>query len=186
MGYSHTFKMPKPNQTDWGKLVSDVKKLFSCLPTAEQWHHDEIDGPIVLCGPHGDGDPVCTIKEIAFNGDASKDMASETLLLYPGKLDDWCKTSRHPYDFVVCGVLILANHHLPNFKLTSNGRTDAWQPSLDWVQKHINHAVMMPRGILPPVNPPEKVVKMPSKQPDFIALDHLQPIQHINVASQYF
>jgi hypothetical protein len=45
---------------------------------------------------------------------------------------------------------------------------------------------MMPRSILPPVNPPEIVVKIPSKQPDIIALDHLQPIQHINVASQYF
>ena len=186
MGYSHTFKMPKPNQTDWGNLVSDVKKLFSCLPTAEQLQHYDIDGPIVLCGSDGHGDPVCTTKEIAFNGDASTDMACETLLLYPGKIDDWCKTSRHPYDFVVCSVLILASHHLPKFKLTSNGRTDEWQPSLDWVQKHIDHAVMMPPGILPPVNPPEKVVKMPSKQPDFIALDHLQPIQHINVASQYF
>lgn len=184
MGYTHYFKMPKPQKTGpWMALVDDVGKLMGRLPTAGQLlgSYGIDTGPITLCGPHGSGEPICNANEIAFNGDASLDMASETLLLLPKKIDDYCKTARHPYDFVVCGVLALANHHLPRFDLRSDGDTEEWRPALDWLQKHINPDVVMPTGIRPTAVSPAM-----SARPTAAFRNWQLPLDGPGIADAYF
>jgi hypothetical protein len=109
----------------------------------------------------GDKKPICNSRKIAFNGDNLAGTACETFTLAPKVLSDFCKTSRQPYDFVVCASLVLAYLHIPYFVLTSDGDTDDWQPALTWVAQHVNPAAVMPSAIK--VSEPRLVTPAPPK-----------------------
>jgi len=72
----------------------------------------------------------------------------ESFTLLSKKMSDSCKTARKPYDFAVCGVLILAYNYLPDIVLvTSDGDAYDWDPALNYVRQYILPGAILPVGI---------------------------------------
>jgi hypothetical protein len=65
----------------------------------------------------------------------------------PGKLFDFCKTARKPYDLAVCAVLIVLKHHLGDqIEVSSDGDVsgtewspEEWEPAVKLVQQHLGY-----------------------------------------------
>lgn len=73
-------------------------------------------------------------SEIWFNGDAKKELDYETFGIkwYPkeGKVRDFCKTARKPYDILVCFSLLAlkaAFHDYKVFNFSSDGDDSDWE-----------------------------------------------------------
>lgn len=64
----------------------------------------------------------------------------------------FCKTARKPYDLLVVGVLLLANHYAPNeWIITSDGTKQEWQGILDTItatNPFIPRNIQIPKTIL--------------------------------------
>jgi hypothetical protein len=96
--------------------------------------------PLVIRGGNGTGEPVFDLnKGIWLNGDGDNDLDHETFYFDPNVDTDFefCKTSRKPYDFVVCCLLLSLKKRLNNFSYTSDGNKDDWKPAKDFFKKHI-------------------------------------------------
>lgn len=94
------------------------------------------DQPCIIRGGLGKGKPMINESQVWFNGDEKTGMDHETFGIkwYPeeGKVNDFCKTARKPYDFLVCFSLLAFKHSFndPNvFNFSSDGDNQDWQPS---------------------------------------------------------
>lgn len=76
-----------------------------------------------LCGGNGEGEPEILDDLICFNGCRATDNACETCYIDLNEVgDDYCKTSREPYDTAVWVCLLCFKYYFgENIKLTSDG-----------------------------------------------------------------
>jgi hypothetical protein len=106
MGYTHYWyynpsKANENKNSAFGKALAEIKKYKALLESRG----------LVLTGPMGEGIPVLTSQEIAFNGDGSRGLDHESFLVerdHQGERHGFgfCKTARKPYDTLVCLSLI--------------------------------------------------------------------------------
>ena len=161
MTYSYHYNFNRPPYQDWLNLVKDVEKLFNCLPTVRQLIDDygidlpsadpyQIDRSISLSCPYALSAPGVCSEYIAFSSGNTETNLDDLVYLSPHGYNLKPRTDNKAYHFVVCAVLILAYHHIERFYLCSKANTDDFQPSLDWVQKHITPDVKMPPSIAKP------------------------------------
>lgn len=134
---------------------------WSYLPESEQWHaafpqlladtrtilqHLDARG-IATAGPHGDGAPLLTAREIAFNGAEPDDYESFILdttqdpdthhRTWRGDTFTWafCKTAHRPYDLAATAVLLRARQLAPwHFAISSDGHWNSdWKPARELI-----------------------------------------------------
>lgn len=86
----------------------------------------------------GEGESIITPDEIAFNGDASKDLDHETC--YFSNEDEegfnFCKTARKPYDYTVREVLKVAEQMGIITNLSSDGENEEIISDDDYLNKY--------------------------------------------------
>lgn len=118
MGYTHYWRTPKELPADkFAAIVADAQKIFIAC---------EQQG-ITLAGGLGKGEPEANEERIWFNGSKINGEDHETFYLYQrfptedlhwcrpdknGRYFSFCKTTRKPYDIVVCAVLMAVKDHL--------------------------------------------------------------------------
>ncbi len=144
MGYTHYLRRPeKLDQKTFNEFVEDVKKLKKALPKISKnagGYHSE---PIVIKGGLGEGEPEFTKERVWFNGNDEDDTSHETFGIEQtfsedgfgqpdeeGRLFEFCKTARKPYDLLVCATLIAFKHHFGNqVEVSSDGdmKGEEWQ-----------------------------------------------------------
>ena len=129
MGFTHYWNGDTlcPTAT-WDQVRADLLKVMG-------------EAGIPLAGGHGTGLPVIMGKVICFNG--VEENSHETFNVLRGMEDaqDFCKTARKPYDIVVCAALIILKHHIPKFKVSSDGDESDWQPAIDLCRRTLNYGV---------------------------------------------
>lgn len=152
MGYSHYIR--RPRELDRERFMSfkeDVRKLYHNLPehssSAGAYYMGE---PLEIRGTDGKGQPIISVDGICFNGDADNNMDCETFNIprVIRKVDefsqvddkglhfDFCKTSRKPYDLLVCATLMALKHHFGGkVKVSSDGEQDDWKPANEFYEK---------------------------------------------------
>lgn len=118
MGYTNYWKRTdKEYDNDFVELVKDV-------------YADCKNKGITLGDNWGEGEPVADLLEIAFNGDASKDLDHETFYLpntdneYFKEGFNFCKTAAKPYDYAVKEVLRLAEKYGYVTDVSDDGEVD--------------------------------------------------------------
>lgn len=156
MGYTHywtpTVLTPKEKKRKFDKFFATCKKLFDNLP-----QHSESAGGfykedyLTIKGGSGTGKPYIghhmIDKEkingewretnygrcLFFNGDEKLGLAHETFAIWEDDDNKWafCKTSRKPYDLLVCACLIAAGKIL-GYKVSSDGDLADWKPAFDF------------------------------------------------------
>jgi len=70
--------------------------------------------------------PIATDELIHFNGKGEN--GHETFFFTPEPSFQFCKTARKPYDIVVCEVLLILKHFIPEMKLSSDGFDHSLMP----------------------------------------------------------
>ena len=111
MGYTHYWKYNKNECVeDFKKAVPELKKVL------EKYEDLLADG----LGNKGT-EPRLTETGIWFNG--IEDNSHETFSIDSEHMTDFefCKTVEKPYDLPVCECLLILEHHIPGFKVTSDG-----------------------------------------------------------------
>lgn len=75
---------------------------------------------------------------IRFNGLKRLDLNHETFTIEPNIVSDFpfCKTSRKPYDFMVCICLISLANNCKDFTFRSDGDYEDWKPAYKFYTKH--------------------------------------------------
>ena len=139
MGYTHYWDInSEVKENEKEQVINEVKKLHKNLPeyseTAGGCYNDT---PIKIVGGLGDGEPVFNDKVIWFNGEDEN--GHETFLInFENVTSDWfCKTSRKPYDMLVCLTLISLANNIEGFSFSSDGWIEDWKPAFDFYRKHI-------------------------------------------------
>ncbi|HLL66481.1 MAG TPA: hypothetical protein VK453_12140 [Micromonosporaceae bacterium] len=149
MGYSHYWTMPPGHRayvTAWATIVADTRRIIDAVR----------EHGVVIAGPDGWRRPTLDPHEhgIAFNGDASTDLAADTFALAPPlaiapahPAPFCCKTNGKPYDVAVAAVLLRCTLLLPDvFLLRSDGTWDGeWARSASPVARR---ALPSPRDIV--------------------------------------
>lgn len=135
MGYGHAWHIPLKSlplvQERLSAILEDFRRLLPHLPP--------------LAGPSGEGEPVFSPSEVAFNGPRPEDyegFAFPGLLegepfpsLRPGHHYGFCKTGRRPYDLAVQAFLLVAKAHLgEHLALSSDGAMADWAEAADLVE----------------------------------------------------
>lgn len=124
MGYSHYFTPKTATEEKFNEFVDVCKKLHKALPS-----------DIKICSGNGSGKPEFAKKQVCFNGDGDQDLDHEALLILKEDGDwDFCKTTRKPYDLLVCASLIAA-HEILGYEITSDGRFDEWKEGIQFYMK---------------------------------------------------
>ncbi len=132
MGYTHYWTRPADfTEAQWTALRAAAREVFAAC---------EARG-ISIAGPDGEGEPITSPLEIAFNGSAAVDGDYESFALYRYGDDhgSFCKTgfvSIRPYDLTVTAVLWAARTIAPDaVVVTSDGdmKGDDWAPARDLV-----------------------------------------------------
>ena len=169
MAYNHYFHHQADiSKAQWKAIRNDVMALIPKLPRTngqarEQWLEyplrDGIMGlretPLSNRNPHdafsqkaGDNQWIC------INGSAELGPNEGWFML--ARRDDGdvafehCNTDRKPYDFLVCAILIVVDHHAPGCRdIQSDGDPHGWAPSLEFVQDHVQPDATLPLGVDP-------------------------------------
>lgn len=140
MGFTHYWSyLPESEQWQaaFPRLLADTRAILDHL-TAHG---------IATAGAHGDGEPLLTASEIAFNGAAPRDYESFILdttqdpntrhRTHYGEPFTWdfCKTEHRPYDLAVTAILLRARQLAPwHFAIGSDGYWDShWKPARDLI-----------------------------------------------------
>ena len=131
MGYTHYFTVKESTQTNFNKFVDVCKKLHKSLPkktdTAGGYFSDK---PLIICGGNGTGKPIFSKDEICYNGDEKNGLEHEMFMINKNNLNwAFCKTSRKPYDLLVCACLI-AGKTILGIEIESDGNVDDWKPAI--------------------------------------------------------
>ena len=150
MGYTHywTFDRSKMTQDElkiaFKKAVDEIVNLKNNLPKE-----------IVIKGEHGYNEPTFSEQEICFNGDIESESEHETFRvtleqpkIYTYRNTDppksfsedknfkFCKTTRKPYDLLVCASLIALNKYMPEaFTYSSDGNKEDWKKPKEFYQQ---------------------------------------------------
>ncbi len=136
MGYTHYFESIEDiKDSDWENICKDFRKVLKNTD---------------FVGGGSDGElPKSKIidKEediIIFNG-LGED-SYETMLISKEKEGfNFCKTSRNPYDLIVCSLLLIVNDRAPYaVKISSDGSV------ADWVESHKFTTEILKRPLLLP------------------------------------
>jgi hypothetical protein len=124
MEYRHYWSAERAHSdyaTAWPRLLEDTRVIIDAVRSTGT----------VIAGPSGFYRPILDAAEgIAFNGDATTDLAADTFYLAPPEpVPDraWlhCDTGRCPYDLAVAAVLLRCRLLLPGvFLLGSDGGWD--------------------------------------------------------------
>ena len=139
MGYTHYWYRPEELDGNiFPSFVVDARKL------AEEWDRSQGNGH--LAGPTGEEgtDPEFSRTIVSFNG--LEDDSHESFIIqqiFPkdgyrstddaGRLFDFCKTARKPYDALVCAVLIAFKHHFGDAVVVSSD--GEWEPKDNPIQE---------------------------------------------------
>lgn len=136
MGYSHYWERSNKPVTDkkWNAFIADVQKIFTA--------HDDIicreldvpnrkpivnDTEVWFNGKGDDGHETCVIRrdfeQVAWRTDKEPSFT-------------FCKTAHKPYDEVVVAVLSCLHHHIPMFKISSDGGKEAFPAYKDLVERY--------------------------------------------------
>jgi len=111
-GYSHSWEKQEFSDDQWAKILKGAKKIIKAAEAKK----------IKIMGPTGEGKPILSSTEIAFNGDADKDKSYETFEVSKKMTKgDFCKTDRKPYDKVAVSILALMKEVNPEFGVKSDG-----------------------------------------------------------------
>ena len=113
MGYTHYLRNTAPIPL----VVFTDAKLIIAKARAQG---------IVICGWDGTGEPTIDETGLRLNGDGSRDLDHETLVINDASFS-FCKTARKPYDAVVGAILISVKDHVPEAEIGSDG---VWE--YDW------------------------------------------------------
>lgn len=142
--YMHRYKQVKAaTQKQWAKIKADVEKLLLTLPPVSESAGGKFSHfTLMIANAAGVPGtlPVVTDDEIALNGVEGKiDLAHESLWITRAKNTvpdaDYCRTARKPYDIVVCGVLLVLQHHAPGvWDISTDGTLEDWDPAREWVE----------------------------------------------------
>lgn len=135
MGHTHYFQATAPfTDKQWKNITEAVTKLFA--------------GTDILAGGIGEGDPEVTDKRIWFNGRTDQNGDYETLLIKKNDTEwGFCKTACMPYDAYVVAVHCICHHFSESFKVTSDGRKNAWKTGQELASAAVGTAVQIPDSI---------------------------------------
>jgi len=128
MGYTHHWYRPEGlEKKKFAAATGDIKKLF------EQW-----------CGPDAPFQTFDLFKySIHVEGGCESFMVAQMERDRhgrPGPVFNFCKTARLPYDIVVTSCLLVFHHHLaPQFRVSSDGEIEEWQPAIDLCRKVLGY-----------------------------------------------
>lgn len=115
MGYTRYWKRSeKPITEDFVEEVRDIIRTSA-------------KKGIAIRNAFGVDNPVITLNEISFNGNAraDKDLSHESFVLDNTRFGfDFCKTARKPYDYTVRKVLRAAERHGLVYDVNSDGRNE--------------------------------------------------------------
>lgn len=167
MGYTHYwYRAPTLTPGAFRGWVKDVQLLNDQLPpftTSGGGYY--ADKRLSVHGPDGRGDAVIRDDLVAFNGrnggrSSLDDLAHETFYM-PRQLDpepyrtvdehgrvfEFCKTSRKPYDLFVTAALIALKEHFPGVYVLSDGGASDWEEGIALTKRVLGY------GELPFVDP---------------------------------
>jgi len=107
MGYTHFFRN-KTGSKGYIKALSIVRKVLKKHKDIIQYEYNDTRAAS------------CTKEMIRFNGIG--DNGHETFWFENGQFDfEFCKTNRKEYDIVVCSVLLVLAHFMPDLVVSSDG-----------------------------------------------------------------
>lgn len=140
MGYTHYFQQKStPTTAQWESITVAFRQLQAVALLTKafpiQKEEDSTEPPVI------------NDSHVIFNG-IGKD-AHETMCLQRlGTGFQFCKTARKPYDNAVMALLILANAYAPAcWEISSDGESEDWQPTLDWMNTSGLGPFVLPIGI---------------------------------------
>ena len=150
MGYTHYWTYNPNAIKDTEELRKKFRKVADIVKKANikriknpRIHTGQAGGYYdhICCsirGGLGKGTAMINESQIWFNGDEKIDMDHETFSIqwYPkeGKVNDFCKTNRKPYDLLVCVTLLAMNEVFKGtgaFTFSSDGGNEEWQTAKD-------------------------------------------------------
>lgn len=150
MGYTHYWKQSRAfTAPEWDLITTSFRKLQQALPrlTATAGSH-ESDVELQVRVEHA----LDLSTEIRFNG-SPEEYACESMVLKrtPCAPGAWCKTRRHPYDLLVCGLLLVAYNTAPDMlTASSDGDVPDWRPAHDFVSAKLDTRRCWPLGLCYP------------------------------------
>jgi len=127
MGYTHYFPHTEIIDSEtWSAIVKDCKKLVEASTV-----------PIANWDGEPGTEPEFTDSEISFNGVGNEAHESFVLCRSPEEGDfHYCKTSRKPYDEVVCACLIAYYFWSPDtIEISSDGDLEDWKEGLQFASE---------------------------------------------------
>lgn len=148
MGYTHYWTYNPNAIKDTEELrkkfriaSSLIKQAYKAIKKNKFLHKGQAGGyydeyPCIIRGGLGKGTPMINESQVWFNGNEKIGMDHETFDIkwYPegGISKDFCKTTRKPYDFLVCFSLLAFKHSFNDYKVfhfSSDGDNSDWQPA---------------------------------------------------------
>lgn len=136
--YSHYYK-GIVTTSEYEKSLEEIKFLYSIRPKVSRtagyyYKYNRIS-------LHNDypksNKPFFGESFIRFNGNPKDGLDHETFLLFKNrKVNEAIKTSRKPYDFMVCICLLSFANNCENFKFCSDGTLEDWNPAIKFYEKH--------------------------------------------------
>ena len=151
MGYTHYWTY-KPNQIKDTEMLRKkflqavcwIDKAHKMIKKDKFIHKGQAGGfcddiPCIIRGGLGEGRPMINESQVWFNGDGKKNMDHETFGIRwydnsnPNEFG-FCKTSRKPYDLLVCVSLLAFDHALDDtkvFSFSSDGDNSDWAEAKD-------------------------------------------------------
>ena len=127
MGYTHYFELQKTEKKIPEKALKIIKPILE-----EAYKNEIIQEEYNKSEP-----PVCTEKEICFNG--IKENGHETFYFKPSYTNfNFCKTARKPYDIIVMKVLLILNCFFDIDLGTDGDFNDEWKKTREYMYKKYN------------------------------------------------
>lgn len=140
-GYTHYWTISRDfTPGEWSRIVNGAKKIIEAASGKPNPHQNYYEDEVVqIAGPMGSGRPILNNRRIALNGKGPK-LDHETFLVYrrmqddggfeDGKVWNFTKTARKPYDIVVTSILALMKKVAPDaIELKSDGGMSVFSPS---------------------------------------------------------
>jgi len=90
--------------------------------------------------------PTFSQERIDFNGVDESSHETFRVELNKDTESEFCKTAQKPYDILVCACLIILDHYIPTFKVSSDGDESDWQPAVELCRGVLGYGVYPCRG----------------------------------------
>ena len=140
MGYTHYWTYNPNEILNTEELRKKFRKAVDIIDKAHKII--KLRKYCVIRGGLGEGTPIINESQVWFNGDEKTGMSHETFNVqwFPsgGSAKDFCKTSRKPYDILVCVSLLAFKHAFDNpdvFTFSSDGDNEDWEDAKDLFTK---------------------------------------------------